>query len=106
MTTPPELSEPWMEEARQFAAQCWCDPDTSHIVMDVQLAEAVARRLAAWMETAAQYAGNAEFYRDLLDQCAAHLGPEAYTADDGTVMDEPVRLKLPALIRRLTASGG
>lgn len=55
-----------------------------------------------WTETAAEYARNAEFYRDLLDRCAAHLGPEVYVSDDGSVQDSPLRLKMPELIERLT----
>ena len=66
--------EQHMDLARQAAAQCWCDPQTSHLVMDSSLAEAFARRLAAWMETAAQEHKNAAFYRILLDECAKHLG--------------------------------
>ena len=68
------------------------------------LAEAVARRIAAWMETAAQMARNAEFYCGLLDECAKHLGEAAYTADDGTVMDDPIRLKVPEVVAALTAN--
>jgi hypothetical protein len=34
-----------MDEARQIAAQAWCDPETSGIEMDVRLAEAFAKRL-------------------------------------------------------------
>jgi len=34
-----------LQEARAIAAQCWCDPETSHIEMDVNLAEAFAKRL-------------------------------------------------------------
>lgn len=86
------------------AAQCWCDEETSGTEMDAVLAEAVARRIAAWMDTAAQMARNAEFYRGLLDECAKHLGPDAYTSDDGTVMDEPLRLKVPELVAALTAN--
>ena len=33
--------------ARQIAAQAWCDPETSGILMDVRLAEAFAKRLIA-----------------------------------------------------------
>lgn len=36
-----------MEVARQIAAQAWCDPETSGIEMDVRLAEAFAKRIAA-----------------------------------------------------------
>ena len=93
--------EQHMEQARMLAAQCWCDEETSSTEMDATLAEAVARRIAAWMETAAQMARNAEFYRGLLDECAKHLGEAAYTADDGTVMDEPLRLKVPELVAAL-----
>lgn len=58
-------------------------------------------KVAAWTESAMQMARNADFYRGLLDQCAEHLGREAYTADDGTVMGTPVRLKIPELVAEL-----
>ena len=54
----------WMEEARQIAAQCWCDPDTSGKEMDAALAESVARRIAAWMRTGAQHAENENYWRE------------------------------------------
>jgi hypothetical protein len=54
----------WMSEARHAAAQCWCDEDTKHIEMDVVLAEAVARRIAAWMDTGAFHARNEEYWRN------------------------------------------
>lgn len=44
--------EQYMEQARMLAAQCWCDEETSGKEMDATLAEAMARRIAAWMETA------------------------------------------------------
>jgi hypothetical protein len=97
------MMEKHMEQARMIAAQCWCDEETSGKEMDATLAEAVARRIAAWMETAAQMARNADFYRGLVDECAKHLGEAAYTADDGTVMDEPVRLRVPELVAELTS---
>lgn len=90
-----------MPEARQIAAQCWCDDETSSIEMDVRLAEAVARRIAAWMDTAAQAQRNADFYRGLVDECAKHLGPRAFTADDGTLLQDPVRLRVPELVAEL-----
>ncbi len=36
-----------MTEARQVAAQCWCDKSTSHKVMDPDLAEVFAEKLVA-----------------------------------------------------------
>lgn len=94
-------AEMWMDEARQLAAQCWCDSETSDRVMDPTLAEAVARRIASWMETAAQFAKNEDFYRRILDRCARSLGPEVFVSDDGSIQDSPLRLKIPELIERL-----
>ena len=60
----PPADYDWTPEARQLAAQCWCDPETSKTQMDVVLAEAVARRIAAWMWTGAFHARNEEYWRD------------------------------------------
>lgn len=59
-----------------------------------------------WKERAAQHMRNEEFYRDLLDQCAVHLGPDVYVQDDGGRSDEPLRLKIPALVKALAARSG
>lgn len=67
------------------------------------LLEKVAAERDAWMDTAAQMSRNADFYRDLLDECAKHLGKAVYTADDGAVIDEPLRLKVPELVAALRA---
>ena len=37
------------ELAIAIAAQCWCDDDTGHIEMDVELATAFAKRITAYM---------------------------------------------------------
>lgn len=98
--------ENYMDEARQFAAQCWCDDETKDRVMDPVLAEAVARRIATWMDTAAMFSHNADFYRKLLDECAQNLGPlrdKAFIQDDGGICDEPLRLKIPGLVAELAA---
>lgn len=95
----------WMDEARQQAAQCWCDEETKDRVMDPVLAEAVARRIAAWMDTAMQFNRNEDFYRKLLDECADNLGvlrDQAFIQDDGGVVDSPLRLKIPGLVARLS----
>ena len=94
----------WLEIARQEAAQCWCDPETEDRVMDVALAEAVAKRIAAWMDTAARHCANEDFYRGLLDQTAAHLGPDVFKSDDGSIQDSPIRLKIPELVAQLAAT--
>ncbi len=93
----------FMDEARQIAAQCWCDEETKGRVMDPVLCESVALRIAAWMSEAARFSRNEDFYRGLIDQCAKHLGQEAYTADDGKVHQDPIRLKVPELVAKLAS---
>jgi hypothetical protein len=67
------------------------------IPMPETLEQAIAER-DAWIESAAHFSRGEEYYRGLLDQIAGTLGPEAYTADDGSIHDSPVRAKLPELI--------
>ena len=59
--------------------------------------------IEGWIETASRHARNEEFYRGLLDLCAEAIGIEAYTADDDSITDSPVRLKIPGLVKKLTA---
>lgn len=61
---------------------------------------------ACWMDTARQHAKNEEFYRDLLDQTAVALqNPDVYKSDDGSIQQDPVRLKIPELVAKLHAMG-
>ena len=53
-----------LPEAREIAEQCWCDPTTAGIEMDAALVEVFARKLAAYIETAAFYARNADYWCD------------------------------------------
>ncbi len=55
-----------------------------------------------WEAIAAQADRNRD-YRGLLDEVAVTLGREAYTADDGVVHPEPLRAKVPELVRALAA---
>ena len=59
---------------------------------------------SVWEETARQYAGNTEFYRDLLDQVAYIIGKEAFIDDAGGVHDSPIRLKIPQLVAEMKKS--
>ena len=88
----------WMEEARGLAAQCWCDEETENIEMDVILAEAVAKRLSNWMQTAAQNQRNADYYRGLLGQCGEAIGDRAFMCDDGTISQDVLCAKIPEII--------
>jgi hypothetical protein len=99
--TLPEGAEKQLELATTIAAQCWQDETTKHLVMEPALAEVFARNLAAWLETGAYFSRAEEFYRDLLDEVGQAIGPDAFKSDDGSVQDEPVRLNLPGLVRKL-----
>lgn len=87
--------------AMQLAAQAWCQPQTSGKEMDADLCSVFAQILDEWIETASQESGNSAFYCELLDQCAQILGKDAFTSDDGSVQQVPVRLKIPELIQKL-----
>jgi len=94
----------WMEEAREIASQCWCDKETENIEMDVVLADAIAKRISIWMQTAAQYHRNTDYYRGLLEQCGEIIGEEAYIADDGTRMEDVLCAKIPGIIKGMSQS--
>jgi len=59
------------------------------------------RAAIGWAGDCARHLQNEEYYRGLLDACAPHLGIDAYTQDDGGLMDEPLRAKVPELVKRL-----
>jgi hypothetical protein len=88
----------FMAEARQMASECWCDPETSSIEMDVILGEAKAKRISYWMDVAAQNERNTCYYRELLEECGRIIGDQAYISDDGTVQDDVLYAKIPELV--------
>lgn len=94
-----------MPEARQLAAQCWCDTETQYRVMDTALAEAVAKRIAAWMQSAAEFANSVEYYQGLLDRCGDAIGEPAFTCDDGSKSEDVLRAKIPELVQALVNKG-
>lgn len=51
-----------------------------------------------WVESAAMFSRDADYYRGLVDQIAEAIGVEAFTSDDGSIQDSPVRAKLPELV--------
>lgn len=87
-----------MDVARQISAQCWCDKKTQDREMNAVLAEAVAKRIATWMETAAQNQRNTDYYRGLLERCGKAIGDRAYTQDDGGRCEDVLCAKIPEII--------
>lgn len=107
-----------LDEAREIAAQCWCDTETENIEMDARLAEAFARRLAVWMSDAARSRRDADYYRGLLCIMARDMDllrekavampeliamAEAWQSTDGEPATEFVR-RLKALARAESAA--
>jgi hypothetical protein len=54
-----------------------------------------------WKQSAAQFLENQRYYCGLLDEIAKNFGHEAYTSDDGSVQDSPLRAKMPELVAAL-----
>jgi len=88
----------WIDEARVIASQCWCDERVEDREMDVMLAEVVAEKIAAWMQTTARSHTNTKYYRGLLEQCGEIIGDRAYITDDGTKLEHVLCSKIPEII--------
>lgn len=71
MTNP--TIETWLPEARQMAAQCWRDDTTKNVDMNPALAEVVAYKIAAWMDTGAFHARNEAYWRERAEKAEAAL---------------------------------
>ena len=96
----------WMEEAMEIAAQCWVDKETEQIAIDPALREAVAKRIALWMETSAQNQRNTDYYRGLLVKCGEAIGDAAYIAEDGGRSEDVLCAKIPELVDAAFCNGG
>lgn len=53
-----------------------------------------------WIDTASFFSCGEDFYRGLVDECAKHVGGEVFVADDGSVSEDPIRLKVPELVAK------
>jgi len=89
----------WIEEARVVAEQCWRDIKTEKKEIDFELCEAVAQKIAMWMDTAAQNQRNADYYRGLVVKCGEAIGESAYIADDGVRHEDILCAKVPELVK-------
>lgn len=64
----------------------------------------VPKSTVAWYDTSLQYARDMEFYRGLVTEIGEMFGDEAKTADDGSLQDSVLALKVPRLVRALLTS--
>ena len=85
-------------EATSSQANCMGIPHATTL-------EQANRERDGWIESAAMFHRNETYYRGLLEQIAETIGVAAYTADDGSVYDTPLCIKLPELVKaRLSAA--
>lgn len=54
-----------------------------------------------WKSTAEQHCRNESYYTELLDEIAKNFGQAAYTSDDGSIQQDPLRAKMPELVAML-----
>lgn len=66
-------------------------------------AEAAERDRDGWIETARQHARNEDYYQGIVDKILEPFGVAAYTSDDGSVQDSPLRAKAVELVNTLRA---
>lgn len=73
-------------------------------VIDAMIAsENMNEHRCGWYDTAAEMSRNAEFYRGIVIQIGEMFGPAARTADDGTVTEDVLALKVSELVASLLA---
>ena len=92
--------EDYMDEARTFVLQCFEEDQ----VIREDTVRKLSRVVACWMDTSALFSNNETYYRSLLNKCAENLGPvrpKVFVQDDGGIVDEPLRAKLPELVAEL-----
>jgi len=87
-----------MKEARVIAVECWRDKETENKAIDAVLVEAISKRIANWMQIAAQHSRNEEYYRGLLVKCGEIIGKRSFECDDGTISDDVLCAKIPEIL--------
>ncbi len=56
---------------------------------------------AMWYNSIERANHDRDFYCKLLDECGYHAGPEVFTDEEGTIMDKPLRYKIPQAIANM-----
>lgn len=70
--------------------------DTIHSLIKER--DELQHQLDGMTDMAAWWQRSSEFYRGLVQRCGEVFGVAAYTADDGSVMDDVLALKVPELV--------
>ena len=72
-------------------------------LFDAALTRPLQGPLQDWLETAAQFQRNAEFYHGIVTEIGEMFGTAAKTSDDGSIQDSVLALKVPELVRAALA---
>lgn len=91
----------WIEEARKIVSQCLPDAETETKVITPVLAEAVAKKIAVWIEQAAENQRNTNYYRGLVVRIGKAIGKEAYIQEDGGISKTVLCDKVPNIIEKM-----
>ncbi len=84
------------QEAQIVAATCFIGAKNNEAVL-----KNVTAVIANWMDTAAQYSRNSDYYRGLVVKCGESIGADSFVADDKTVSLDVLCAKVPELVEEL-----
>jgi len=70
--------------------------------MDATLAEAVAKRIATWIDESARTRQDCNYYRGLVVRCGNALGEVAHICDSGSRSEDVLCAKVPELVEALS----
>lgn len=100
------IASDFLPEARSLLLPIWTKHGlpTRGLRTRGALFDAIVHQIAAWMYTAAANRGNADYYQSLVVKCGEYIGKEAYTQDDGGVVEDVLCDKVPELVRELVSS--
>ncbi len=76
----------------------------SNLTLQEMIEEALAEykhNAEFWEKEATRCQRNTEYYVSLLDDIARTFGKRAFISDDGSVQQDPIRAKMPELVRNL-----
>jgi hypothetical protein len=93
----PARNNPQKHTLRYYEIAC---PYCRIEMRDAELAECQRER-DNWIESAREFCKNMEYYRGQCDLVLKPLGVWAYTSDDGTIQDEPLRAKMAKVVEHI-----
>src|SRR5690606_18748043 len=72
--------------------QCEADAEIARLTRELEEAR---RERDNWMEAAAQFSRNQDYYRGLVVAIGKQIGEEAYVCDDGAISEDVLCAKVP-----------